>query len=130
MHSFVGAAFQPRLPFDSKPHRGWKAAPTNQQILYAAFYKFSLSTAGYCTPFLKGYREEIFWAKAKIMEKRQTRDLELEFHPVTPERWSDFETLFGEKGACGGCWCMLWRLTRKEFERQKAGRQDCGRLSR
>jgi len=53
------------------------------------------------------------------MKKRQTRDLELEFHPVTMKRWADFETLFGAKGACGGCWCMLWRLTRKKFERQK-----------
>lgn len=40
-------------------------------------------------------------------------------HPLTPERWKDFETLFGANGACGGCWCMVWRLTRKEFERQK-----------
>ena len=31
----------------------------------------------------------------------------------------DFVTLFGERGACGGCWCMLWRLTRKQFESQK-----------
>ena len=41
---------------------------------------------------------------------------------VTKDRWSDFETLFGERGACGGCWCMLWRLTRKEFEKQKGAR--------
>lgn len=39
--------------------------------------------------------------------------------PLTAERWQDFEELFGERGACGGCWCMLWRLTRAEFERQK-----------
>ena len=44
---------------------------------------------------------------------------ELEFHPLTRDRWSDFETLFGERGACGGCWCMWWRLKRSEFERQK-----------
>lgn len=43
----------------------------------------------------------------------------LAFFPVTKDRWSDFEILFGERGACGGCWCMLWRLTRKEFESQK-----------
>lgn len=43
----------------------------------------------------------------------------LAFFPLTKNRWSDFETLFGERGACGGCWCMLWRLTRKEFESQK-----------
>src|SRR5262245_35279344 len=40
-------------------------------------------------------------------------------YPVTAERWPDIETLFGARGACGGCWCMLWRLTRQEFERQK-----------
>ena len=44
---------------------------------------------------------------------------QLKFFPVTPKRWSDFEALFGERGACGGCWCMLWRLKRSEFEDQK-----------
>lgn len=39
--------------------------------------------------------------------------------PVTAALWQDFETLFGSRGACGGCWCMSWRLTRKEFEQQK-----------
>lgn len=47
------------------------------------------------------------------------KDPRLQFHPVTKKRWTDFETLFGERGACGGCWCMFWRLTRKEFESQK-----------
>ncbi|MDZ7291623.1 MAG: GNAT family N-acetyltransferase [candidate division KSB1 bacterium] len=41
------------------------------------------------------------------------------FHPLTPERWHDLETLFGERGACGGCWCMWWRLRRSQFNRQK-----------
>ncbi len=45
--------------------------------------------------------------------------MKLQFHPVTPERWPDLEKLFGEKGACGGCWCMTWRLTRSEFEKKK-----------
>jgi GNAT superfamily N-acetyltransferase len=52
-------------------------------------------------------------------EKKQPDILDLEIFPLTMQRWSDFETLFGERGACGGCWCMLWRLTRKEFEQQK-----------
>jgi len=43
----------------------------------------------------------------------------LEFHPLTRERWSDFEKLFGPRGACGGCWCMWYRLKRSEFEKQK-----------
>jgi GNAT superfamily N-acetyltransferase len=39
------------------------------------------------------------------------------YSPVTPERWTDFETLFGEHGACEGCWCMFWRRpSRKEYQ--------------
>ncbi len=40
----------------------------------------------------------------------------LEFQPLTPERWAHHEALFGEHGAYGGCWCMWWRSTRREFE--------------
>jgi GNAT superfamily N-acetyltransferase len=36
--------------------------------------------------------------------------------PLTVERWPDFELLFGPRGACGGCWCMYWRQSRKEYE--------------
>lgn len=44
--------------------------------------------------------------------------LELEFFPLTPDRWPDFERLFGAQGAYGGCWCMWWRSTRREFEQR------------
>jgi GNAT superfamily N-acetyltransferase len=43
----------------------------------------------------------------------------IEYHPLTPERWEDFVQLFGKNGACGGCWCMWWRLSRAQYERQK-----------
>jgi len=45
--------------------------------------------------------------------------MELSFAPLTINRWNDFEDLFGPRGACGGCWCMLWRLPRRQFEQQK-----------
>lgn len=45
--------------------------------------------------------------------------LQLEFHPLTPDRWADFERLFGQRGAYGGCWCMFWRLKRSWFERMQ-----------
>ncbi len=45
--------------------------------------------------------------------------LELDFHPVTPERWEHLEQLFGPRGAIGGCWCMWWRVKRKDFELQQ-----------
>ena len=36
-------------------------------------------------------------------------------YPVTPERWRDLERLFGPKGAYSNCWCMFWRLRRRDF---------------
>jgi GNAT superfamily N-acetyltransferase len=39
--------------------------------------------------------------------------------PVTPDTWPDLEALFGPRGACGGCWCMYWRLPRAVFEQTK-----------
>jgi hypothetical protein len=42
----------------------------------------------------------------------------LEIAPLTPSTWEDFEALFGHRGAYGGCWCMWWRISRGEFERQ------------
>jgi GNAT superfamily N-acetyltransferase len=40
---------------------------------------------------------------------------EIKFRAATPSRWRDIETLFGERGACGGCWCMAWRLRNKDW---------------
>jgi len=56
-----------------------------------------------------------------LFEERspQNSSLKLMFHPLTIDRWNDFETLFGKNGALGGCWCMWWRITRAEFEKQK-----------
>ena len=51
--------------------------------------------------------------------RRERLPAKLEFRPLAPERWKDFEALFGERGACGGCWCMYWRLPRAQFNRQK-----------
>lgn len=45
-------------------------------------------------------------------------------HPLTPERWPDLERLFGDRGACGGCWCMYWRVPAGEYE---AGKGDQNR---
>ncbi|MGB8657910.1 MAG: GNAT family N-acetyltransferase [Candidatus Zixiibacteriota bacterium] len=53
----------------------------------------------------------------------------LEFHPLTADRWKDLEELFGERGACGGCWCMSWRLPKSQFARQK-GSQNKAALKR
>jgi GNAT superfamily N-acetyltransferase len=52
----------------------------------------------------------------------------VEIHPLTSDRWPDFETLFGERGAYGGCWCMFWRMPAAAWnhttsERNKEGIQ-------
>ena len=30
--------------------------------------------------------------------------------PLTRDDWPVIESLFGATGACGGCWCMWWRV--------------------
>jgi GNAT superfamily N-acetyltransferase len=49
------------------------------------------------------------------MAQKATSLTAIEFQPLTPERWADFEVLFGPRGACAGCWCMWWRHSRKEY---------------
>ncbi len=42
-------------------------------------------------------------------------------HPLTPERWPDFETVLG-RGGISGCWCMYWLTeTGKGFEEGRRG---------
>lgn len=48
--------------------------------------------------------------------------MKLSFHPLTSDRWGDFAALFGERGACAGCWCMFPLLARKEWEAGKGAR--------
>ena len=36
--------------------------------------------------------------------------MKLTIRPLTPELWPALEDLFGELGACNGCWCMYWRI--------------------
>jgi len=43
----------------------------------------------------------------------------LDLRALTREDFSLLAQLFGERGACGGCWCMAWRLDRKTWERQR-----------
>jgi GNAT superfamily N-acetyltransferase len=48
---------------------------------------------------------------------------ELTFEPLSKKNWLQFVQLFGERGACGNCWCMYFRLKKEEFV---AGKQDDG----
>jgi GNAT superfamily N-acetyltransferase len=50
--------------------------------------------------------------------------MKLTIRPLTPDLWPALEDLFGEKGACNGCWCMYWRIgsayRRRPREQNKA----------
>src|SRR4051794_36909360 len=56
-----------------------------------------------------------------MVEAVHSSELASDLHTrlLTGERWPDLETLFGARGACGGCWCMYWVLKRSEFEARK-----------
>jgi GNAT superfamily N-acetyltransferase len=73
--------------------------------------------------FLAGQPDPAVCSANKALERatmaQATRKLSLTFQPLTIERWSDLERLFGERGACGGCWCMSWRLHRSQYEKGK-----------
>jgi len=45
--------------------------------------------------------------------------MKAKIHPLTSDRWADFQKLFGSRGACAGCWCMFWLLPGKEWRAQK-----------
>ena len=36
--------------------------------------------------------------------------MKLTVRPLTPDLWPALEDLFGENGACNGCWCMYARI--------------------
>jgi GNAT superfamily N-acetyltransferase len=58
-------------------------------------------------------------ARLKVKSEQGAIMTKTEWKPLTSETWKDFEELFGERGACGGCWCMAWREGRKEFSALK-----------
>lgn len=57
--------------------------------------------------------------KRSAKSSARPSDIAAVFHPLTPDRWTDFEALLGTRGGCGGCWCMTWRLPRAHFEKGK-----------
>jgi GNAT superfamily N-acetyltransferase len=52
-------------------------------------------------------REAGLMTRRPEMPPIETREFE-------PAMWPALEKLFGANGACGGCWCMFWRLEKGE----------------
>ena len=48
--------------------------------------------------------------------------MKLTVRPLTADLWPALEDLFGQKGACGGCWCMYWRIGNQY--RKRPGEQN------
>ena len=44
----------------------------------------------------------------------------LTVRPLTPDLWPALQDLFGEHGACNGCWCMYWRIGSAYHKRRRA----------
>lgn len=63
-------------------------------------------------------------ARKTSRSPRRSAAANVQVHPVTPERWKDLVTLFGEKGACAGCWCLFFKQTGPEFS---AGKGEANR---
>jgi GNAT superfamily N-acetyltransferase len=55
--------------------------------------------------------------KEKVTQSDLLRNLT--FEPLSKKNWDKFVRLFGERGACGNCWCMSFRLPKKEWEEGK-----------
>jgi GNAT superfamily N-acetyltransferase len=61
-------------------------------------------------------------ARARRAGYRWRMPSDIRIEPAGADRWGDLERLFGERGACGGCWCMWYRLPRAEYERGKGAK--------
>lgn len=58
-----------------------------------------------------------------MTKMKQSNDPEflshLTFEPLSRSNWGKFVQLFGERGACGNCWCMWPRLRKQDFQEGK-----------
>ena len=45
--------------------------------------------------------------------------MDIKVRPLTFDLWPALEGLFGNKGACNGCWCMYWRIGSSYHKRSR-----------
>lgn len=64
-----------------------------------------------------------------VIRPPRARDPVLRIEPATTDRWADLCTLFGARGACGGCWCQAMRLPARDYDAGK-GKKNRERLRR
>ena len=54
--------------------------------------------------------------------------MEITTKDINSNSWQDIVTLFGSKGACGGCWCQAWRFEKTEKWKDLQGEPAKDRL--
>jgi hypothetical protein len=97
--------------------------PETAKALGAGWRKRAKLRGALCALFIGGNQWSTMTVRvSKTGAARHHTDLALRFYPATPSRWPDIETLFGEHGACGGCWCMVWRLRAKVWSAGKGAK--------
>jgi GNAT superfamily N-acetyltransferase len=60
-------------------------------------------------------------------ERAEEPAMPLKIRPLTPDLWPALEELFGENGACNGCWCMYWRIGAAYRKRPRAENKEAFR---
>ena len=43
----------------------------------------------------------------------------IRFSTLTSDKWTNIVKLFGPNGACAGCWCMRWELSKAQSKIKK-----------
>jgi GNAT superfamily N-acetyltransferase len=51
----------------------------------------------------------------ELVKVNNDKAAKIDYKPLIKDTWNDFEKLFGKRGAFCGCWCMYWRLPKKQF---------------
>jgi GNAT superfamily N-acetyltransferase len=57
-------------------------------------------------------RPERIFPTTRMDMTDQLATIDVTIRPLAANDWPAIATLFGANGACGGCWCMYWRVPR------------------
>ena len=53
--------------------------------------------------------------------------MKLRIRSLTPNLLPELEDLFGDNGACNGCWCMYWRIGKAYGKRPREEQKGVSR---
>jgi GNAT superfamily N-acetyltransferase len=57
-----------------------------------------------------------------FLRDRGTLLKQITYKPATKKQWKNMEELFAQYSLVNGCWCMYWRMKRKEFNQGFGGK--------